>query len=43
LRRLPFTTIQGLEPTITMPSLLILPIPYSETSENANAQQNPDY
>jgi starch-binding outer membrane protein, SusD/RagB family len=43
LRRLPFTTIQGLAPTIIMPSLLILPIPYSETSENANAQQNPDY
>ena len=43
LRRLPFTTIQSLEPTITMPSLLILPIPYSETSANSNAQQNPDY
>jgi starch-binding outer membrane protein, SusD/RagB family len=43
LRRLPFATIQSLEPTITMPSLLILPIPYSETSENSNAQQNPDY
>ncbi len=42
LRRLPFATIQGLNPNITDAHQLILPIPTAELSEN-NVIQNPGY
>jgi starch-binding outer membrane protein, SusD/RagB family len=42
LRRLPFATMQSLNPNITDPTKLILPIPASELNEN-NVSQNPGY
>ncbi len=42
LRRLPFATIQQLNPNIQSPTQLILPIPASELAEN-NVIQNPGY
>jgi hypothetical protein len=42
LRRLPFATIQSLNPTITDPHQLIFPIPSAELVEN-NVIQNPGY
>ena len=42
LRRLPFPTIQSIDPNITDPTTLILPIPSSELDQN-NVIQNPGY
>ena|GEM_PF-167130 len=42
LRRLPFATIQSLNPNMTNPAKLILPIPQSELTYN-NIIQNPGY
>jgi hypothetical protein len=42
LRRLPFATIQGLNPNIKSASRLILPIPAAELAYN-NVIQNPGY
>ena len=43
LRRLPFATIKNMLPSIIDKSLLILPIPASETKVNSNVTQNPNY
>jgi starch-binding outer membrane protein, SusD/RagB family len=43
LRRLPFATIQQLNPNIKDASRLILPIPSAELTLNKNAIQNPGY
>jgi len=43
VRRLPFATVQGLLPSITDKSLLILPIPQAETIANSKIKQNPNY
>ena len=42
LRRLPFATIQSLNPNITAATQLIFPIPTSELTYN-NVIQNPGY
>jgi phage terminase large subunit-like protein len=43
IRRLPFTTLQSLLPTVLNKSLLILPIPDAEITANHNVKQNPNY
>lgn len=43
VRRLPFATLQGLLPSITNISLLILPIPDAEMTANSMMKQNPNY
>jgi starch-binding outer membrane protein, SusD/RagB family len=43
VRRLPFTTLQSIIPTIGSPDLLILPIPQAEMVANGNMKQNPNY
>jgi hypothetical protein len=43
LRRLPFTTVKSLVPTLTDQSLLILPIPQNEILYNSKLKQNPNY
>lgn len=43
VRRLPFTTVQSLLPSITNKSLLILPIPDAEITSNNKIKQNPNY
>jgi starch-binding outer membrane protein, SusD/RagB family len=43
LRRLPFQTIQTLQPAIQRVNQLILPIPYTELSANIDAFQNPGF
>jgi hypothetical protein len=43
LRRLPFATIQTIQPFLKTASQLILPIPYSEMLSNNQVIQNPGY
>ncbi|PZP52450.1 MAG: hypothetical protein DI598_00680 [Pseudopedobacter saltans] len=43
LRRLPFNQIQTINPYITDPNRLILPIPYNEITRNNKVIQNPGY
>ncbi|HEU0228698.1 MAG TPA: hypothetical protein VFQ86_13240, partial [Arachidicoccus soli] len=45
VRRLPFTTLQKLIPTITSKTLLLLPIPQDEITKNIKLKgmQNPGY
>jgi starch-binding outer membrane protein, SusD/RagB family len=43
LRRLPFSTVQSLVPTLLYTSQLILPIPQNEILYNSNIKQNPNY
>jgi len=43
LRRLPFATIQTIQPAIKAATQLILPIPLSEITTNKNVIQNPGY
>lgn len=43
VRRLPFATLQGLLPSVTNQSLLILPIPETEITANGSIKQNPNY
>lgn len=43
VRRLPFTTLQNLLPTVTSKSLLLLPIPDAEMTANSKMVQNPNY
>jgi hypothetical protein len=43
LRRLPFATIQTIQPALKSPSLLIFPIPNSEITTNGQVIQNPGY
>jgi len=43
VRRLPLATIQGLLPSITSKSLLLLPIPDAEVTANNKMKQNPNY
>jgi hypothetical protein len=43
VRRLPFATIQAMQPAITNKSLLLLPIPDAEIISNDKIKQNPNY
>jgi hypothetical protein len=43
LRRLPFATIQTIQPAIKSQSVLIFPIPNTEITTNGQAIQNPGY
>jgi len=43
LRRLPFATIQTLQPYLKVQTSLILPIPYAEITSNSQVIQNPGY
>jgi len=43
LRRLPFSTVQCLLPTIIDKSLLLLPVPDAEIISNDKIKQNPNY
>lgn len=43
VRRLPFATLQSLLPSVTVRTLLVLPIPQAEMLANSMIKQNPGY